>query len=91
MANEKQECSKIRSNNSKYNDVGIDIAKEIQWSGFIDCRGLEIRKAVKFQNNKNGFGISLSSIKAIGNSKKFNKVIVGMEPTGHYWKPLAHF
>jgi transposase len=71
--------------------VGVDIAKELQWARFIDYRGLELRKPLKFQNDKNGFETILSTIKTICKDRKFNKVIVGLEPTGHYWKPLANY
>lgn len=71
--------------------VGVDIAKETQWARFVDYRGLELGKALKFQNDKNGFESILSSIKAICKNKRLNDVSVGMEPTGHYWKPLANY
>jgi transposase len=71
--------------------VGVDIAKELQWARFIDYRGLELRKSLKFQNDKNGFETILSTIKTICKDRKFNKVIVGLEPTGHYWKTLANY
>src|SRR5680860_180387 len=71
--------------------VGIDIAKETQWARFVDYRGLELRKTLKFKNHKNGFDSILASIKAICKNRKLDDVIVGMEPTGHYWKPLANY
>lgn len=71
--------------------VGVDIAKETQWARFVNYRGLELGKALKFRNNKNGFDSILSSIEAICKNKRFDNVIVGMEPTGHYWKPLANY
>lgn len=71
--------------------VGVDIAKELQWARFIDYRGLELRKPIKFQNDKNGFENILSSIKTICKDRKLNNIIVGLEPTGHYWKPLANY
>lgn len=71
--------------------VGVDIAKETQWARFVDYRGLELGKALKFQNDKNGFESILASIEAICKNKRLNNVIVGMEPTGHYWKPLANY
>ena len=71
--------------------VGVDIAKEIQWARFVDYRGLELEKALKFQNDKNGFDSILASIKTICKNKRLYDVIVGMEPTGHYWKPLANY
>ncbi len=45
--------------------VGVDIAKETQWARFVNYRGLELGKALKFHNNKNGFDSILASIKAI--------------------------
>jgi transposase len=71
--------------------VGIDIAKETQWARFVDYRGIELGKALKFQNDKTGFETILASIKVICKNKRLNDVIVGMEPTGHYWKPLANY
>lgn len=71
--------------------VGIDIAEELQWARFVDYRGLELGKALKFRNDKNGFESILASIKAICKSRQLNSVIVGLEPTGHYWKPLANY
>lgn len=71
--------------------VGVDIAKETQWARFVDYRGLESGKALKFHNDKNGFASILASIEAICKNKKFDNVIVGMEPTGHYWKTLANY
>lgn len=71
--------------------VGIDIAKELQWARFVDYRGLELGKALKFQNDKNGFESILTSIETICKNKRLDDVIVGMEPTGHYWKPLSNY
>lgn len=71
--------------------VGVDIAKHQQWARFVDCRGVEKDKAVKFENNKNGFEAILARIQRICKDDGFHKVIVGMEPTGHYWKTFANW
>ena len=71
--------------------VGVDIAKHNQWARFVDCRGIEHNKALKFENNRNGFNTILTRIYEICKQEDFNKVIVGMEPTGHYWKAFANF
>ena len=71
--------------------VGVDIAKHNQWARFVDCRGIEHSKALKFENNRNGFNAILTRIYEICKNEDFNKVIVGMEPTGHYWKAFANF
>lgn len=71
--------------------VGVDIAKHLQWARFVDCRGIEKDKAIKFANNKNGFEVILARIWRICKENGFQKVMVGMEPTGHYWKPFANW
>jgi transposase len=71
--------------------IGVDIAKKLQWARFTDYRGSELSKALKFYNDKKGFDSILARIEALCKFKKLDKVIVGMEPTGHYWKPLANY
>jgi transposase len=71
--------------------VGVDIAKELHWARFTDHRGLEIGKAIKFNNNRQGFENIVASMETTCKLKGLKKVIVGMEPTGHYWKPLANY
>ena len=71
--------------------IGVDIAKHNQWARFVDCRGIEHNKALKFENNRNGFNAILTRFYEICKDEDFNKVIVGMEPTGHYWKAFANF
>lgn len=71
--------------------VGVDIAKRDQWARFVDCRGVEHGKALKFENNKNGFYAILTKIAELCKEYDFTNVVVGMEPTGHYWKAFANF
>ena len=71
--------------------VGIDIAKKVQWAQFTDYRGLEVSKHLKFNNDLTGFKSIIQKIEEIKKNKDFSAVIVGMEPTGHYWKPLGAF
>jgi len=52
--------------------VGVDIAKHNQWARFVDCRGIEHDKAIKFENNRNGFHTILTRIDKICNEKDFN-------------------
>lgn len=35
--------------------VGVDVAKSVQWALFVDYRGVEVGKAISFQNNRQGF------------------------------------
>lgn len=71
--------------------VGIDIAKKVQWAQFTDYRGIDISKHLKFNNDLSGFKSILQKIYEIKKNKILDNVIIGMEPTGHYWKPLGAF
>lgn len=71
--------------------VGIDIAKRYQWARFVDFRGIEHSHALKFRNDKDGFDTIVARIHEICKQENFYHVVIGMEPTGHYWKPLANF
>jgi len=71
--------------------VGVDISKETQWARFVDYRGLELRKVLKFKDHKNGFDSILASIKEICKKRRLDNIIIGMEPTGHYWEPLTNY
>jgi len=64
--------------------VGIDVAKELHWARFTDYRGLEIGKATKITNDKQDFVNIVKSIEKTYKLKGLNKVLVEMEPTGHY-------
>jgi transposase len=82
---------KIETINFRTLVVGIDIAKHSHWARFVDCRGMEHGKGLKFENNKNGFSAILSEVYQMCNEGNFNNIVIGMEPTGHYWKALANF
>ena len=75
--------------------VGVDVAKAEQWARFVDYRGVEIGKAMLFRNNRQGFESIVTKIGEIRKAKTLRytieTVIIGMEPTGHYWKPLANY
>ena len=71
--------------------VGVDIAKKVHWARFVDYRGIEHGKSFKFNNTIDGFKSIVEKVENIKKASNLSKVIVGMEPTGNYWKPLANF
>lgn len=71
--------------------VGVDIAKNYQWARFVDFRGIEHNRALKFKNSRGGFETILARIRDICKEENFTKAVVGMEPTGHYWKAFANW
>ena len=71
--------------------VGIDIAKNVHWAGIILPNGKEVKKSFSFNNNKEGFKSLVEIIKNVLTMLNFEKAIIGMEPTGHYWKNIARY
>ena len=71
--------------------VGIDIAKNVHWAGIILPNGKEIKKSFSFHNNRKGFESLVETVKNVLTMLKLKKAIVGMEPTGHYWKSCARY
>ncbi|MBC8059550.1 MAG: IS110 family transposase [Clostridiaceae bacterium] len=71
--------------------IGIDIAKEVQYARAFDYRGIELGKIKSFNNTAEGFSSFHEWIKALTLEKRKNNVVIGLEPTGHYWFNLAQF
>ncbi|MDR1548778.1 MAG: IS110 family transposase [Hungatella sp.] len=70
--------------------LGCDVGSETHYVRAIDTRGRELSKSVfSFSNSQEGFQSAKDwAIKiAAANSKK--QVVLGLEPTGHYWFCLA--
>lgn len=71
--------------------IGIDIGKEVQYARAFDYRGIELSKVKSFENTAEGFKIFEDWVKLLAKEKQKNDIIVGMEPTGHYWFNLAYY
>jgi transposase len=71
--------------------VGIDIAKKTHLVQAVNYRGTPIGKAIRFDNCKEGYELILATIRRICNEEGLVRAIVGMEPTGLYWKALAYW
>ncbi|UNJ81270.1 IS110 family transposase [Metabacillus dongyingensis] len=71
--------------------IGVDIAKYKHVARAQDFRGLEFGTPCHFENTKSHFDLFLGWIKYLMEQHGMDKVIIGMEPTVHYWLNLAHF
>ncbi|ARJ23283.1 IS110 family transposase (plasmid) [Bacillus mycoides] len=71
--------------------IGMDIAKRTHYASLIDVRGRVLQKAFPVLQSKEGFEAFYQII--LNAMKEYQKtdVIVGIEPTGHYWLNLAYF
>lgn len=71
--------------------VGVDIAKYRHVARAQDFRGIQFGKALTFENVYSGFNSLISWINYLKDKHNKSEVIIGMEPTGHYWLPLAYW
>ncbi|SFQ36709.1 IS110 family transposase, partial [Salibacterium halotolerans] len=68
--------------------IGVDIAKNKQVARAFDDRGFEFGKRTSFSNDREGFEAFLRWAAMHQENHHKTDMIVGMEPTGHYWLPL---
>lgn len=71
--------------------IGTDIAKNNHVARAFTYRGIELGKRCLFQNDEQGLLNLLAWAEALKQEHGMNDVILGVEPTGHYWFPLFHF
>lgn len=71
--------------------VGADIAKKIHVARAVDFRGIELGKECVFHNDQEGLTKLAMWMKELGRDHEKSEIVFGIEPTGHYWFPLAAF
>lgn len=70
--------------------LGCDIGSEIHYARAIDTRGRELSKsAFSFSNSLEGFESAKEWAVTIAAQHSKNQIVLGLEPTGHYWFCLA--
>jgi transposase len=82
---------KIRQLTESTMVIGMDIASESHWARAFDWRGIELAKAFHFENNAEGFALLTSWIWEVAAKNSKEQVVIGAEPTGHYWFTLAEY
>jgi transposase len=71
--------------------VGADIAKKIHVARAVDFRGIELGKDCVFHNDREGLMKLAEWMKGLQEAHEKTNIVFGIEPTGHYWFPLAAF
>ena len=71
--------------------VGIDVAKETHWARITDYRGIDLTKPFKVHNSADGFESLLSKVEKNREKHGCDQVMIGMEPSGHYWRALGWY
>ena len=69
--------------------VGIDIGSTYHYARAFDWRGIELARIFRFSNSSEGFGRLSHWMQGICERNGKTKIIVGIEPTGHYWFTLG--
>ncbi|MCU6604144.1 IS110 family transposase [Peribacillus frigoritolerans] len=69
--------------------VGVDIAQQLHVARAVNFRGIVVGDPLAFENNEDGFASLLKWMDKLQRLNKLEAVIVGMEPTGHYWINLS--
>ena len=82
---------KIRQVTERTMVVGVDIASEVHWARAFDWRGIELGKVISFENSEEGFTNLMAWINNLAFREEKSDVIIGGEPTGHYWFGLAAY
>lgn len=70
--------------------VGCDIGSETHYIRAVDLRGIELSKgAFEFSNSEGGFESAKAWMLNLAATSGKNQIVLGLEPTGHYWFALA--
>lgn len=84
--------SKIAQVTEKTLVVGVDIGSETNFARAFNWRGQELSKKVfRFSNSMEGFQSFLAYLEQCKSNASAEQIIVGCEPTGHYWFNLARY
>ena len=84
--------AKIASITEKTLIVGIDVGSETHYARAFSWRNYEYsKKPFAFSNDEDGFASFKAWMDDIAEKHEMEKVIPGMEPTGHYWLNLGAY
>lgn len=71
--------------------IGIDIAKHKHFACAVDDRGRVLQKSFPIVQSRAGFDSFYERLLALKATHEKQEILVGFEPTGHYWMNLAAF
>ena len=82
---------KIKQVTEKTLVVGIDVGSETHYARTFDWRGIELGKVFRFSNSREGFESLKEWMYTIKDKNNKKGIIVGAEPTGHYWFNMGNY
>lgn len=89
----RQFCQIIKeiSGSDQYLVVGIDVGKDKHHAFMGSATGVALYRKLIFENNLDGFRRLIEATDQIKAQYGLSKVVLGLEPTGNYHKPLARY
>ena len=71
--------------------VGVDVGNAWNAVGFMDKEGNVLGSCAKLYNSREGFEQFVKMTEGFKERQGMKDVLIGLEPTGHYWRKLAYF
>jgi transposase len=71
--------------------IGMDIGSEFNAACFMDKEGNVLGRYPMIYNSRKGFDYFQTMLVKTKRKHTFTDVLIGMEPTGHYWRKIAFF
>lgn len=71
--------------------AGLDIGSEFNALGLMKKGGEILGKYPVIYNSRKGFEYFKKTIEKTMQKHGFKKVLIGLEPTGHYWRKIAYY
>ena len=71
--------------------VGVDIGSRFNAVSLMNKEGEVLGKYPKVYNTREGFEYFVEVIEKVKKEHGLKDVLIGMEPTGHYWRKIAYF
>ena len=71
--------------------IGVDVGNASNAVGFMNKEGKVLGSCAKLHNSRDGFEQFIKMTEGFKATHGMKEVLIGMEPTGHYWRKLAYF
>ena len=71
--------------------IGMDIGCEFNAMCLMSKEGTILGRYPKIYNSRKGFDYFHGIVESMKEKYGFTDVLIGMEPTGHYWRKIAYF
>ena len=71
--------------------VGMDIGSEFNAMALMNEAGEVLARYPKVYNSRDGFEYFKKGIEQVKKKAGLKEVLIGMEPTGHYWRKIAYY